>query len=143
MTDLNKAPYAALVLRLALGVLALAHAFLKIFIFTPAGTAHFFESLGLPGPLAYLTMAVEVIAGVTLITGVFTRYAAIAMIPVLLGAIAFAHGHNGWLFTNQGGGWEYPAFWAVALAVQAVLGDGALAWNPGTARQRVAATVSS
>ncbi|MGA8262358.1 MAG: DoxX family protein, partial [Arenicellales bacterium] len=143
MTDLNKAPYAALVLRVTLGVLALAHGLLKIVVFTPAGTACFFESLGLPGALAYVVIAVELAAGLALITGIFTRYAAIAIIPILLGAIAFAHGHNGWLFTNQGGGWEYPAFWTVALAVQAMLGDGAFVWKPRAARQRVAVTMSS
>lgn len=143
MTDLNKAPYAALVLRLALGVLALAHGLLKIFVFTPAGTVGFFESLGLPGVLAYPTIAVEVVGGLALIAGIFTRYVALAMVPVLIGSIVFAHWNAGWLFSNEGGGWEYPAFWAVALIVQALLGDGALAWKPRTARQRTAAAVSS
>ena len=59
MIDLRTAPYAILVLRVALGILFLAHAGLKIFVFTPAGTAQFFGSLGLPPVLAYLTIAVE------------------------------------------------------------------------------------
>lgn len=139
MTDLNKAPYAALVLRVALGVLALAHGLLKVVVFTPAGTVGFFESLGLPGALAYATIAIEVVGGLALIAGVFTRYVAIAMVPVLLGSIVFAHWNAGWLFSNQGGGWEYPAFWAVALIVQALLGDGAFAWKPVASRQRTAA----
>ena len=41
--------------------------------------------------------------------------------------IVTVHGPAGFFFTNANGGWEYPAFWAVALAVQALLGDGALA----------------
>ncbi len=142
MTDLNKAPYAALVLRVALGVLALAHGLLKVFVFTPAGTVGFFESLGLPGVLAYATIAIEVVGGLALIAGVFTRYVAIAMVPVLLGSIVFAHWNAGWLFSNEGGGWEYPAFWAVALIVQALLGDGAFALKPGTARQRAGVATS-
>lgn len=143
MTDLNKAPYAALVLRLALGVLALAHGLLKIIVFTPAGTVGFFESLGLPGGLAYVTIAVEVVGGLALIAGVFTRYVALAMVPILIGSIVFAHGSAGWLFSNEGGGWEYPAFWAVALIVQAMLGDGAFAWKAGAGRQRAAAPASA
>ncbi|HSH43798.1 MAG TPA: DoxX family protein [Arenicellales bacterium] len=139
MTDLNKAPYAALILRVALGVLALAHGLLKIIVFTPAGTVGFFESLGLPGVLAYPTIAIEVVGGLMLIAGVLTRYVALAMVPVLIGSIVFAHAGAGWLFSNEGGGWEYPAFWSVALIVQAMLGDGALAWRPGAARQRTAA----
>jgi len=143
MTDLKQAPYAALLLRLTLGVLALVHGLLKVFVFTPGGTAAFFESLGLPGLLAYPTIAIEVVGGLALIAGVFTRYVALAMVPVLLGSIVFAHWHAGWLFSNEGGGWEFPALWAVALIVQAMLGDGALAWKPGSARRSPAATASS
>lgn len=143
MTDLNKAPYAALILRVALGVLALAHGLLKIFVFTPAGTVGFFESLGLPGALAYLTIAVELVGGVALIAGVFTRYVAISMVPILIGSMVFAHASAGWLFSNEGGGWEYPAFWVVALVVQALLGDGAYAFKSVTHKQVGAVPTSS
>lgn len=143
MTDLNKAPYAALVLRVSLGVLALAHGLMKIIVFTPAGTVGFFESLGLPGALAYVTIAVEVVGGVALIAGVFTRYVSIAMVPILIGSIVFAHWNAGWVFSNEGGGWEYPAFWAVALVVQALLGDGAYAFKPGARRQHAGAAATS
>ena len=49
MNSNRSADLAALILRLALGVLYLAHSLQKIFVFTLPGTAHFFESLGLPG----------------------------------------------------------------------------------------------
>jgi putative oxidoreductase len=127
MIDARTAPYAALLLRLSLGALFLAHAGLKLIVFTPAGTAKFFLSLGLPPALAYVTIAVEVIAGIALILGLWTRVAAVVVIPVLLGAIVTVHGAAGFFFTNANGGWEFPAFWAVALAVQALLGDGAYA----------------
>ena len=53
MIDTKTAPYAALVLRVALGAMFLAHGlWLKYFVFTLPGTAMFFESLGLPAPLA-------------------------------------------------------------------------------------------
>jgi putative oxidoreductase len=143
MTDPNKAQYAAFLLRIALGVLALSHGLLKIIVFTPAGTVGFFASLGLPGVLAYATIAVEVLGGVALVAGIFTRYVSLAMVPILLGALFFAHWDAGWLFTNEGGGWEYPAFWAIALVVQALLGDGAFALKPGTNWHRNAAVASS
>ena len=127
MIDTKTAPYAALVLRVTLGVLFLAHAWLKIFVFTPAGTAGFFESLGLPGALAYLTMAGEALGGIALIVGFKTRYVAPILALILVGAIATVHAKAGFFFTNPNGGWEYPAFWAIALIVQALLGDGALA----------------
>jgi putative oxidoreductase len=137
MIDTRTAPYAALLLRITLGVLFLAHAGLKIFVFTPAGTAQFFESIGLPGALAYLVILVELVSAIALILGVQTRIAALAGAVVLLGAIFTVHIHAGFFFSNQNGGWEYPAFWAVALLVQALLGDGAYALAP-SAKKRAA-----
>jgi putative oxidoreductase len=139
MIDQKSAPYGALLLRVSLGGLFLAHAALKIFVFTPAGTAQFFASVGVPPALAYVTMAAEVVGGLALILGVWTRLAAVALTPVLIGAIATVHGAAGFFFNNANGGWEYPAFWIVALLVQALLGDGAFAMVPsrfGAARVR-------
>jgi putative oxidoreductase len=127
MIDSRTAPYAALLLRVSLGLLFLAHASLKFFVFTPAGTAKFFDSVGLPPALAYVTIAVEVLGGVALILGLWTRIVAIALMPILLGAIYTVHGSAGFFFTNAHGGWEFPAFWTVALVVQALLGNGAYA----------------
>lgn len=118
---------AATVLRVSMGILFLAHAGLKIFVFTPAGTAGYFASLGLPGPLAYLVIAAELIGGIALILGVYSRWVSLALVPILLGSIYVPHGAAGFFFSNEGGGWEFPAFWAVALIVQAILGDGAFA----------------
>jgi len=134
MIDTRTAPYAALLLRLTLGGLFLVHAALKLFVFTPAGTAAFFGSVGLPPALAYVTMTVEVLGGLALILGVWTRVVAILLIPILLGAIFSVHGAAGFFFNSPNGGWEYPAFWAVALLVQALLGDGAYALRPISGR---------
>lgn len=119
--------FAALILRVSMGILFLAHAWLKISVFTPAGTAAFFESIGFPGPLAYLVIAAEGIGGIALILGAWTRWVSLALIPILLGSIYAPHGAAGFIFSNQGGGWEFPAFWVVALAVQSLLGDGSYA----------------
>ena len=118
--------FAALLLRVSLGTMFIAHALLKLLVFTMPGTVKFFQSIGLPGELAYLTVAVELAGGALLIAGVYTRYVALVLVPVLLGAL-WVHSGNGWLFTSPNGGWEYPAFWTVALLVQALLGDGAYA----------------
>ncbi|PZQ13752.1 MAG: DoxX family protein [Ancylobacter novellus] len=127
MIDARTAPYAILLLRVTLGALFLAHAGLKIFVFTPAGTAGFFGSIGLPGWLAYVTIAWEVLGGVALIVGFMPRLVSLLMIPALLGAIFSVHLSAGFFFSNPNGGWEYPAFWAVAQLVLALLGDGPLA----------------
>lgn len=126
MTSQHSADYAALLLRTASGVAFLAHGLLKVFVFTIPGTVGFFESLGLPGFLAYLTIIAEIGGGLALIAGVYTRAVALALVPILLGA-TFVHSGNGWLFSNEGGGWEFPAFWAVALLANALLGSGAYA----------------
>ena len=145
MIDPRTAPYAAFLLRAALGAMFIAHALLKILLFTPAGTAGFFASIGLPGWLAYPVMGVELIGGVLLVAGIQTRAVALALLPVLIGA-TWAHAANGWLFSNEHGGWEYPLLLTVVALVQALLGDGAysagalLARRHQTPRAGLAAT---
>jgi len=119
-------PYGALVLRVALGSMFIAHAGLKYFVFTLPGTAQFFQSLGLPGALAYLTFAAELVGGVLILAGLYGRWASAALVPFLLGA-TWAHAGNGWVFTAPNGGWEYPAFLTLAAVAQALIGDGAYA----------------
>ena len=114
MIDNRTAPYAALVLRVSLGVMFIAHALLKVFVFTLPGTVQFFQSLGLPAVLAYATVVAELVGGVLLVLGVQTRIVAAALIPVLIGA-TWAHAGNGWLFSAPNGGWEYPAFLIVLV----------------------------
>ena len=122
-TTASLQPHTITLLRVSLGVMALAHGLLKVFVFTLPGTVGYFESLGLPGFLAYLTIAAEVGGGIALLLGVYTRWVSLALVPVLLGA-AWVHLGNGWMFSNAGGGWEFPVFWAIALIVQAGLGSG-------------------
>ena len=124
MKDHRTAPYAATVLRASLGLMYIAHSLvLKHFMFTLPGTAQFFESLGLPAALAYATFWAELIGGVLLVAGVGTRWVALALVPVLTGAL-WVHAGNGWVFSAPNGGWEYPLFLIVVSVVQAMLGDG-------------------
>ncbi|KMM73925.1 LysR family transcriptional regulator [Xanthomonas sp. NCPPB 1128] len=118
------APYGATLLRLALGVLFLVHALTKLLVFTPAGTAAYFVSLGLPGALGYVAMALEFVIAAALLFGLYARWVGLLGIPLLLGTIVSVHGANGFGFANPGGGWEYPAFWALALVVLFLIGDG-------------------
>jgi putative oxidoreductase len=130
MIDASTAPYAALLLRVGLGLLFLAHADLQIRIYGLPTEVEFFRSIGLPGHLVYLTAAMQVIGGVALVAGVYARFAALLLLPIIIGTIVTVHGSKGWLFTNKDGGWEYPAFWALALLVQFLLGDGVWALLP-------------
>jgi putative oxidoreductase len=130
MINQKTAPYAALLLRLSLGVMFLAHVALKIFVFGVPGTVGFFQSLGLPAIVAYGVIALELLGGIALIVGFYAPYVAVPLAVEMLATIVTVHGANGWLFTNKDGGWEYPAFWAVALIVLFLLGDGAYALKP-------------
>jgi putative oxidoreductase len=112
---------ASTLLRLALGVMYLTHSVvLKLFTYGLAGTAGYFASIGLPAGLAYVVFAAEAVGGVLLLANVASGWVALALIPVLGGAW-WAHAGNGWVFSNAGGGWEYPLFLivvSVAVALQ-------------------------
>ena len=129
MIDARTSPYAALLLRVALGVMFVAHGLMKWLVFTLPGTAKFFASVGFPGYLAYVVTPFEIVAGALLVLGVRTRLVALASVPVLIGA-ASVHAGNGWVFSAQNGGWEYPVFLVVLALVQSLLGDGAYALRP-------------
>ena len=131
MNQSHQTDIAAAILRTGLGVMFIAHALFKIFVFTVPGTVQFFQSVGLPGTFAYVTIAAELVGGAMLILGVYTRTVALALLPVLLGAL-WVHSGNGWLFTSANGGWEYPAFLALSAVVVAVLGGGRYALRTAT-----------
>ncbi|TVU92284.1 DoxX family protein [Vreelandella titanicae] len=126
MIDSRTAPYAALVMRVALGIMFVAHGLTKVLVFTPAGTVGYFESIGFPGFLAYPVMAFEVIGGLMLVFGVYARWVA-AVAVVQLFVAGMVHFGNGWSFTNANGGWEYPIYLSVTAMVVALLGDGIFA----------------
>ena len=116
-------------LRVALGTMWIAHALLKWFVFTLPGTAQFFASVGYAGWLAYPVFAAELLGGLAILLGVYARHVALALVPVMLAA-AWVHVPNGWLFTNKGGGWEYPASLVVASVALALGGEGRWALRP-------------
>jgi putative oxidoreductase len=116
--DLNR--LGANALRISIGLMFIAHSvILKYFMYSLAGTAEYFGSIGLPPSLAYVVFAAEAIGGVLLVLNVRTRWVSAALIPILIGA-TWAHIGNGWVFSNAGGGWEYPVFLIVATAVVAL-----------------------
>jgi putative oxidoreductase len=125
MSRIELISYGTFLLRAALGVMFLAHGLMKLLVFKPSGTVAYFRSLNLPGVFAYFTILGEVGGGLLLLVGFLTSIVSILLIPLVLGTIVIVHGKKGWLFSNEGGGWEYPAFWSVTLVVQAMLGSGA------------------
>ena len=140
MNATRNTEYGTALLRISLGLMFIAHSVvLKYFTFTLAGTAQFFESIGLPGLLAYVVFGMEAVGGVLLVLGVRTREVSAALIPILAGAL-WVHSANGWVFSNAGGGWEYPLFLIVLSVVQILLGEGAFALSRASARSGQALT---
>ncbi|MBZ5705450.1 MAG: DoxX family protein [Acidobacteriia bacterium] len=107
-------PLALLVLRVALGVVMVAHGYSKVF----GGLSHYVQyvtSLGLPGWWAYLSAAAEFLGGLLVLAGLFTRVSALAICIDLGVAIWKAHWRNGLLGDK---GYEFPlALAAIAFAL--------------------------
>jgi putative oxidoreductase len=104
-------PLGLLVLRLALGAIMIAHGFPKAF----GGVQHhveFVRGMGMPGWLAYLSIAAELGGGILLIVGFLTRCAAIAILINMLVAIFGVHFKHG--FVGEGN-YQFP----LALAAMA------------------------
>jgi putative oxidoreductase len=126
MIDTRNGPYGLFILRVALGVMFIAHAWLKYAVFTMPGFAGFLGQIGLPGVLAWPIFLAELLGGIALVLGLYSRWVAAALVPILLGALN-VHLGNGWLFTSANGGWEYPAFLVVGALVIVLAGEGAFA----------------
>jgi putative oxidoreductase len=99
---------------------------LKVLTYGFEGTSQYSESIGLPAGLAYATIVAEAVGGLLLLAGYRARETALALVPILVGAL-WAHSGSGWVFSSEGGGWEYPLF----LIVVSV----AVALNPGRAAE--------
>ncbi len=124
--DETYAAYGTTVLRVSLGIMWIAHALLKWFVFTIPGFAAWLEGHGIHALMAWPVFLIELVGGIMILTGIYGRYVSALMLPVLLVA-AWTHLPNGWLHTSEGGGWEYPIFLMSASIAHFLLGDGKLA----------------
>jgi putative oxidoreductase len=126
----NAVAQAALMLRLSLGAVLLAQGlWLKVSVFGLGGAMGYVGATGYPPILGAVVAIIETLAGLALVLGVLVRPAALAMLPVMLGA-SLQYAGNGWLFRASGGGWEFPVFLTATLVVHALLGAGPFAWRP-------------
>jgi putative oxidoreductase len=115
--------YGITLIRVSLGVMWIAHALLKLFVFTLPGTAIFFQSVSLSGILAYPVFVIELFGGIALVLGIYARQVSLILVPVMVVA-ASVHFGNGWVHTSPNGGWEYPVFLAISSFALWLLGDG-------------------
>lgn len=128
MSDVDErlSPYGALILRVGLGTMWIAHALLKWFVFTIPGFATWLGTQGLPAAFAWPVFILELVGGLAIVLGIYGRHVALLLVPILLGATRI-HFPNGWVFSNQGGGWEFPVFLVIGSLAYALIGDGAFA----------------
>jgi putative oxidoreductase len=125
MIDQRTAPYAALLLRITLGSLFIAHLYWK---FAIRGFDHWWASLqgaGYPTVVLLYVLCAEFAGALLLIPGIFTRWVSLFTLPVILGAAQFWLVRKGFFFADAGA--ELPTLWGLALIVQALLGNGAYA----------------
>ena len=119
----NNKSFGISIIRIHLGVILLAHGWLKVSVFTVLGTVDYFSSIGLSPIIAYLVIFGELIGGLVLVLGIQTRLASALTVPILLGA-AITNSGNGWLHSATGGGWEYAASLTVIACAITVSGSG-------------------
>jgi putative oxidoreductase len=124
-------PYGALVLRVVLGVIYIAHAYLVLVVIGSAKFAEYQRSMHIPLPeigVWYLIVA-HGLGGIMLILGLLVRWAALANIPIMAGALWFVHLQQGFFISGSKIGYEYVLVMLGATIAQALLGAGAFTFR--------------
>jgi putative oxidoreductase len=129
------------VLRMALGVIFLMHGYLGLAVIGPAGIAGYTTRMGYPAALGsalawYLILA-HSIGGILLVLGLWTRWAALAQVPIIASAFFLHHLRQGFFLTGIvvdqargvaiAGGYEYTLLVLAATVTLVLAGGGALA----------------
>jgi putative oxidoreductase len=116
-----------LLIRVSAGGLLLTHGIIKLMTTTVAAhAAAAFARRGIEPALAlaYLVWFVEIVGGICIVLGLFTRFFAAAA-AIELAVITFAVSwHNGFAFSSPGGGWEFPFLWGLFMFAIALRGGG-------------------
>ncbi len=125
MIDQRTAPYAALLLRVTLGLLFIVHIYWKFAIFGFDTWLQRQAEAGYSLTVVIYVLCAESAAALLLIPGILTRWVSLFALPLMIGASQFWLVRTGFFFTVSGA--EFPMLWGLALVVQALLGDGAYA----------------
>jgi putative oxidoreductase len=128
-----------LLLRVVCGGLLIPHGMQKLFgLFggNIEGTAGFFSNMGLEPAmaLAYYIGTLEVVGGILLVIGLFTRLVAVQVLGFMLVAAFWVHwGVGGYFWTD--GGLEYPLMWAAVALFLVIRGGGAMSVDAKLGRE--------
>ena len=120
-------PYGALVLRVILGVIYVGHAYLTLAVMGPAKALEYQRAMHIPVPeiAVWYLIAAHGLGGILLILGLMVRWAALANIPIMAGALWFVHLQQGFFILGGKSGYEYVLVMLGATIAQALLGAGA------------------
>lgn len=122
--DQRTGPYAILLLRVTLGILAILHIYWKFYILNGGFDAWWnnLNNNGYPDWVIVYVLSAEFTAAVCLIPGIVARWVALYSIPLMIGASLYWIPRNGFFFAGAGA--EMPIVWTIALLVFVGLGDG-------------------
>jgi putative oxidoreductase len=119
------APYGIFVLRVAIGIDWIAHALRKTYRGMYTHKALLAKN-GITSLFAWPTFSIELIGGFAILLGWYTRQWS-ALPLVFLAVVVWIKWPVGWLYSNPGGGWEYPLLWLMAQLALVLAGSGAFA----------------
>lgn len=133
---------AMLVLRLVLAAIFILHGYQKVFVFGIAGVTGMFSQMGIPmaAVAAPFISVLELVGGIALLFGAFTRVAAFLLACDMLGAMILVHGKNG--FSAPKGIENVLGNCAMCVAV-ALIGAGLYSIDAMLARRGSATTTAS
>ena len=129
MIDQRTAPYGTLLLRITIGGLFILHLYLKFALLGVDKWWTGLEQAGYPDWVLAYTISGEFVGAILITLGVYTRWASLYALPLMIGATQFVAARKG--FYYAGGGFELPLVWSILLIAQALLGDGAYALRLG------------
>jgi putative oxidoreductase len=114
---MKKIEVSTFILRLVLGATFFIHGLVK-FQGGIENIVGWFDSIGLPGVLAYGVAVVEMVGGLALIIGLGSRIVSGLFVLLMLGATVKVKLAGGFLGNGQGAGWELDlALLAIALFI--------------------------
>ena len=132
-SDRTAVDVSLLAIRLAVGIIFMAHGTQKLFgLFGGHGLGEFVKQMGVP--LGYLVPIGEFFGGLGLIVGILTRFSAASLIVIMLGAIATVHAKNGFFLENKG--FEYNVALLGLLFPILLAGPGSLYARPASSFPR-------
>jgi putative oxidoreductase len=125
-----------LILRLFVGLGFVAHGYQKFFVYGVSGFAGLLEKLGAPAPYAsaWLSAGTELVGGLLIALGLFTRLAAVPLAINMLVASFLAHA--GYFITNTPPGREYALNLAATFVALALTGAGQFSIDHRLARRQ-------